>query len=207
MKAIIGRKLGMTQIFDEEGNVTPVTIIEAGPCVVTQVKTEKTDGYEAVQIGFGDNKRQAKPQQGHLKKADTNSAVLKEIRMIEIMPDEGEGSLKVGAKLDASTFEVGDKVQVTGTSKGKGFAGTIKRHNFSRGPKTHGSHNYRAPGSIGSGYPEHVFKGMRMAGHMGHAKVTTRGLSVVLVDGGKNLLGIKGAVPGPNKGYVVVKGL
>jgi large subunit ribosomal protein L3 len=208
MKALIGRKLGMTQIFDEEGNVSPVTIIEAGPCVVTQVKTIATDGYDAIQIGFGEAKHQAKPQQGHVAKSKSNPSVMREVRTDnEVTADleNDDSSLKVGSKLDASTFEIGDNVQVTGTSKGKGFAGTVKRHNFATGPKTHGSHNYRAPGSIGSGYPQHVFKNMKMAGQMGHEQVTTRGLTVIMIDVEKNLLGIKGAVPGPRKSIVMVR--
>ncbi len=220
MKALIGRKLGMTQIFDTDGNVQRVTLIEAGPCVVTQVKTKAKDGYNAVQIGFGEAKHQARPQMGHLKAANTNAGTLREIRLADILPEtETEDAeteitqtqnaldLKVGTKLEVTTFEVGDKVQITGTSKGKGFAGTIKRHNFHRGPKTHGSHNYRAPGSIGSGYPEHVFKGMHMAGQMGGDQVTIRGMKVILVDGARNVLAIGGPVPGPRKGLVVVKGL
>jgi large subunit ribosomal protein L3 len=206
----------MTQLFDESGNVARVTLIQAGPCVVTQVKTTDTDGYNAVQIGFGDAKHQPKPQAGHLKAAGSNARTMREIRIKDIMaghPDvknleataaEALG-LKVGDTIDASAFEVGDAVTVTGTSKGKGFAGTIKRHNFSRGPKTHGSHNYRAPGSIGSGYPEHVFKGMRMAGHMGHERVTVKGLKIVIVDAEQGLLAISGAVPGPKRGLVTIR--
>ncbi len=204
MKALIGKKIGMTQIFDEEGNVVRVTVIEAGPCVVTQVKTNDRDGYSAVQIGFGDAHDQKRPQMGHLKAANASSAILREIRMDE-MP-EGEESLNVGAKLNVSNFEIGDEVQVVGTSKGKGFAGTVKRHNFATGPKTHGSHNYRAPGSIGAGYPQHVFKGMRMAGRMGGDRVTVKGLKVVHIDTDKNLLALAGPVPGPRKGIVVVEG-
>lgn len=218
MKALIGRKLGMTQIFDSEGNVERVTLIEAGPCIVTQVKTKTKDGYNAVQLGFGTAKQQARPQMGHLKAANANPAVMREIRMRDLdasevtAPAEGEEEitelgLKVGAKLEVNEFEVGDKVQISGTSKGKGFAGTVKRHNFATGPKTHGSHNYRAPGSIGSGYPEHVFKGMRMAGHMGSEQVTVRGSKVILVDSERNVLAVRGAVPGPRKGIVVVKAL
>lgn len=199
MKALLGTKLGMTQLFDADGNVARVTLIQAGPCVVTQLKTTETDGYNAVQLGFGEAKHQAKPQQGHLKAAGANSRTLREVRVAEL-PE-----LKVGAKLELTTFEAGDAVQVTGTSKGKGFAGTIKRHNFARGPKTHGSHNYRAHGSIGSGYPEHVFKGMRMAGHMGHDQVTVKGLKVVAVDEKLGVLAISGAVPGPKRGLVMVK--
>ncbi len=217
MKAILGTKLGMTQLFDESGNVARVTLIQAGPCVVTQVKTEATDGYNAVQLGFGEAKHQPKPQAGHLKAAGSNARYMREIRILDVqathpaaktrLADAAEAlALEVGATIDLTTFEPGDAVQVTGTSKGKGFAGTIKRHNFSRGPKTHGSRNYRAPGSIGSGYPEHVFKGMRMAGHMGHEQVTVTGLKVVVVDAKLGLLGISGAVPGPKRGLVMIRG-
>ncbi len=218
MKALLGTKLGMTQLFDESGNVARVTLVQAGPCTVTQVKTLENDGYNAVQLGLGDAKHQPKPQTGHLKAANINSRVLQEVRLKPIDPahpqvktqtevQETALALEVGAKLDVTVFEAGDEVQVTGTSKGKGFAGTIKRHNFSRGPKTHGSHNYRAPGSIGAGYPEHVFKGMRMAGQMGHEQVTVKGLKIVIVDAERGILGIKGAVPGPKRGTVMVRGL
>lgn len=209
MKALLGRKVGMTQIFNEDGNVERVTVIEAGPCVVTQIKTKETDGYRAIQLGFGDAKHQPKPQAGHLKKADANSRHLQEVRLRDIIKGGGaeETDLELGARLDASVFEAGDKVQVTGTSKGKGFAGTIKRHNFARGRKTHGSHNYRAPGSIGSMYPQHVLKGKRMAGQMGVEQVTTKNLKVILVDPERNVIAIRGAVPGPKKGIVMVRGL
>ncbi|HSX41564.1 MAG TPA: 50S ribosomal protein L3 [Candidatus Saccharimonadales bacterium] len=211
MKALLGRKLGMTQLFDEDGNVARVTIVEAGPCVVTQVKTAANDGYGALQIGFGVAKNPAKPQEGHAKSAGVIPAKLAEVRTDQIVADvetaEGEQPAKVGTKLDVSLFEVGDKVQVIGTSKGKGFAGTVKRHNFSTGPKTHGSHNYRAPGSIGAGYPQHVFKGQKMAGQMGGDRVTTKGLKIVRIDTEGNLLAIKGAVPGPKKGIVMIQGL
>ena len=200
MKALIGRKVGMTQIFKEEGNVQRITVIEATPNVVTQLKTIEKDGYSAVQLGFGTAKKAAKPQAGHMKASGSMSSVLREIRL------DDAGDLSVGAKLDVNTFELGDSVQITGTSKGKGFAGTIKRHNFHRGPKTHGSHNYRAPGSIGAGYPEHVFKGMRMAGRMGGDQVTVKGAKIALVDAERNLIGITGAVPGPRKGIVIVRG-
>ncbi len=192
----------MTQIFDEGGAAVPVTVIEAGPCTVTQVKTTDRDGYEAIQVGFGAAKKLGKSQAGHQKASGRESRYLREFRF-----DEPAADLKVGAKLEVTSFEVGDKVQVTATSKGKGFAGTVKRHNFSTGPKTHGSHNYRAPGSIGAGYPEHVFKGMRMAGQMGNSQVTTKNLKVALVDAERGLLAIRGAVPGPRRGLVVVKGL
>ncbi len=218
MKALIGQKVGMTQIFDEEGNVARVTLIQAGPCVVTQLKTKAKDGYNAVQIGYGEAKSQARPQMGHLKAANTNAKYLREIRLNDLdasqagAEDEAAAEndnldLKVGAKLEVTSFEVGDKVQITGTSKGKGFAGTVKRHNFATGPKTHGSHNYRAPGSIGSGYPEHVIKGMRMAGQMGNKRVTLRGAKIVLIDADRKILAIHGQVPGPRRGIVVVKGL
>lgn len=211
MKALLGRKLGMTQLFDEDGNVARVTIVEAGPCVVTQVKTAEKDGYSALQIGFGLAKNPAKPQQGHAKAAGVVPSRLTEVRMQQSIADveavEGEEPVKVGTKLDVTQFEVGDKVQVVGTSKGKGFAGTVKRHNFSTGPKTHGSHNYRAPGSIGAGYPQHVFKGQKMAGQMGGGRVTTKGLKIVQVDAESNLLAIKGAVPGPRKGIVMIQGV
>jgi large subunit ribosomal protein L3 len=219
MKVLIGQKIGMTQLFNEEGNVVPVTLIEAGPCVVTQVKTKAHDDYNAIQLGWGHARRLAKPQAGHLKAAGADSRVMREVRVSDITPNEPEASqateaetaeteleLKVGAKLDAEVFEVGDLVQVTGVSKGKGFAGTIKRHNFHRGPKTHGSHNYRAPGSIGAGYPEHVFKGMRMAGRMGHDQVTVKDLPVVMVDASQNLIAVRGAVPGPKRGILLIRG-
>ncbi len=199
VKALIGRKVGMTQIFNEEGNVQRITVIEATPNVVTQLKTIEKDGYMAVQLGFGDAKKPAKPQAGHMKASGIMSNTLREIRV------EDAGELNVGAKLDVNTFELGDSVQITGTSKGKGFAGTIKRHNFHRGPKTHGSHNYRAPGSIGAGYPQHVFKNMRMAGRMGGDQVTVKGAKIALVDLERNLIGITGAVPGPRKGIVIVR--
>jgi large subunit ribosomal protein L3 len=217
MKALLGTKLGMTQLFDADGNVARVTLIQAGPCVVTQVKTTDTDGYNAVQIGFGDAKHQPKPQAGHLKAAGSNARYTREVRIKDVEaghPDvkartaasAEDLALTVGTQIDVTAFEAGDEIQVTGTSKGKGFAGTIKRHNFSRGPKTHGSRNYRAPGSIGSGYPEHVFKGMRMAGRMGHDQVTVTGLKVVVVDADLGVLAISGAVPGPKRGLVMVRG-
>lgn len=207
MKALLGRKLGMTQMFLEDGTAQSVTIIEAGPCVVTQIRDGARDGYQAVQIGFGIAKNPAKPQIGHAKAAGETPAVLREFRLDDTVADveSAEGGLAIGDKLDVSQFEIGDAIQVTGTSKGKGFAGTVKRHNFNTGPKTHGSHNYRAPGSIGSGYPQHVFKGMKMAGRMGGDRVTVKGLKIVHVDAARNLLAIRGAVPGPRKSLVMVK--
>jgi large subunit ribosomal protein L3 len=199
VKALIGTKLGMTQLFGQDGMVERVTLVQAGPVTVTQVKTPERDGYGAVQLGFGKAKHQAKPQQGHLKASGADSRVLREVRTV------GEPEFEVGATIDVTAFEVGDQVQVTGTSKGKGFAGTIKRHNFARGPKTHGSHNYRQPGSVGSMYPEHVFKGIRMAGQMGGERVTVKNLKVVAVDAEQNVIALRGAVPGPRKGTVMIR--
>ncbi len=215
MKALLGRKIGMTQLFDENGLVQHVTVIEAGPCVVTQVKTKPTDGYNALQIGFGQAKRLSKPQAGHLKAAKAESEHTMEVRLPDLPQAAPESEteaevkdteIKVGQTLNVADFEVGDIVQVRGTSKGKGFAGTIKRHNFHRGPKTHGSHNYRAPGSIGSMYPQRVFPGIKMAGRMGGDRVTVKNLPVVLVDSQRNLLAVRGAVPGSRRSLVLVKG-
>jgi len=210
MKALLGRKLGMTQLFDENGNVSRVTIVEAGPCVITQIKTGEKDGYQAVQIGFGKDKNAAQPQIGHANHDGVTPKHFKEVRLDETVANveaaEGETPLKVGTKIDVSQFEAGDAVEVVGISKGKGFAGTVKRHNFSTGPKTHGSHNYRAPGSIGSGYPQHVLKGIKMAGRMGGARVTAKGLKIVQVDNANNLLAISGSVPGPRKSVVMIRG-
>lgn len=201
MKALIGTKIGMTQLFGQDGQVERVTLVQAGPNTVTQIKTADKDGYAAVQLGSGTAKHQPKPQQGHLKESGANSRTLREFRV------DGQAELEIGATIDVTAFEIGDQVQVTGTSKGKGFAGTIKRHNFKRGPKTHGSHNYRAPGSIGSMYPEHVFKGIRMAGQMGGDRVTVKNLKVVAVDSAQNVIALRGAVPGPKKGTVIIRGL
>lgn len=201
MKALIGTKLGMTQLFDDSGNVARVTLLQAGPCVVTQIKTMEKDGYSAVQLGFGKAKKPAQAQVGHQKGMDV-SRVVREVRT-----NAADDQLKAGDQLDVTVFEPGDAIQVTATSKGKGFAGTVKRHNFTTGPKTHGSHNYRQHGSIGSGYPEHVFKGLKMAGQMGHEQVTVRGLKVVIVDPKLGVLAVSGAVPGPKRGVVMVKGI
>jgi large subunit ribosomal protein L3 len=199
VKAILGTKLGMTQLFDAEGNVSRVTLIEAGPCTVTQIKTVDLDGYSAVQIGFGNAKHQPKPQEGHLKASGVNSKHLREIRQ------DGELDVSLGDLIDVSAFEIGDEIQVTGTSKGKGFAGVIKRHNFNSGRKTHGSHAHRGHGSIGSGYPEHVFKGLRMGGRMGGERVTVKGLKVIVVNPELGIIAVSGAVPGPRKGLIMVK--
>jgi large subunit ribosomal protein L3 len=201
MKALLATKIGMTQIFSEKGAVIPITLMQAEPCVVTQVKTTETDGYNAIQIGTGAAKNLAKPQIGHAKKSGLEPKYLGEFRT-----EDTEAMPTVGDSINAEVFSVGDTITVSGVSKGKGFAGTVKRHNFSTGPKTHGSHNYRAPGSIGAGYPQHVFKGQKMAGHMGNEQVTTKNLTIALVDAKKNLIGIKGAVPGPKKSVVRIWG-
>lgn len=200
MKALITRKVGMTSTIADDGTVTAVTLLSASPCVITQVKTTETDGYQAVQLGFEDGKNTAKAQAGHFKAAGITPAIVREIRVDEISED-----LKVGESLNAEVFSVGDEIDVTGTSKGKGWAGTIKRHNFHRGRKTHGGRSYRRVGSIGSMYPQKIFKGKKMAGQMGAEQVTVKNLKVVLVDPENNVIGVTGAVPGPRKGIVVIK--
>lgn len=213
MKALLAKKIGMTQLIDTDGKVSAVTVLEAGPCVVTQLKTDETDGYNAVQLGFGEAKHPGKSILGHLKAAKAKSAHLAEIRLPEAKSADQadaevaqEAAIKVGDVLQADLFETGEAVQVTAISKGKGFAGTIKRHNFHRGPKTHGSHNYRAPGSIGAGYPQHVFRGQKMAGRMGNAQVTIKNQKVLKVDAGSHLLAIAGSVPGAKGTVVLVRG-
>jgi large subunit ribosomal protein L3 len=204
MPAIIGRKVGMTQIFGEDGARVPLTVIEAGPCHVTQVKTKDTDGYDAVQLGFGavKPKRMTKGELGHLKKASAPPVR----HLVEFSPEELGADVAVGDIVTVEPFEPGQMVRVTGTSKGKGYAGTIKRHNFSRGPVSHCSHNVRAPGSIGAAaYPARVFKGLRMSGHMGDETVTQRGLQIVDRDPDRNLLLVRGAVPGGVNGIVIVR--
>lgn len=200
MKALLAQKVGMTQVFDAAGKRSGVTVLQAGPCVITQLKTAETDGYTAVQIGFGEAKKPGKAQAGHLKKAGKNSKHLAEVRTEEAPAG------KVGDTLTVDQFKVGENVTVQGVSKGKGFAGTIKRHNFNTGPKTHGSHNYRAPGSIGAGYPQHVFKGIKMAGQMGHDTVTIKNQAIIMIDAANNLIALEGSVPGPKKGIVMIKG-
>jgi large subunit ribosomal protein L3 len=202
MKGIVGRKLGMTQVFDEEtGQVTPVTVIEAGPCPVVSVKTADVDGYDAVQVAYDEvaEDRLSKPKLGHLKK--NNVAPHKHLLELRDLTGATEGEA-----VTVELFEPGDKIKVTGVSIGKGFAGTIKRHNFSRGPTSHGSHNIRKPGSVGaSATPSRVFKGVRMAGRLGGKRVTQIGLTVHSVDAEQNLLLVKGAVPGPKNGIVEVR--
>ena len=208
MAAIIGRKVGMTQIFAEDGARVPLTVIEAGPCPVVQVKTDERDGYSAVQLGFGAAKAKHinKPEQGHLEKAGAPlMRYLHEFSPEDLGLEEGE-ELSEGQLVTVDRFIPGSYVKVTGTSKGKGFAGTIKRHNFASGPKSHGSHNVRRPGSIGAAaYPARVFKGIRMAGHMGARQVTQRGLQVVDRDPERNILLVKGAVPGAVGSIVYVR--
>ncbi len=202
MKALLGTKIGMTQIISESGVATPVTLIQAGPVTVTQVKTIETDGYNAVQVAFGEGKNLSKAVAGHTKTAKVSPKYIREFRVDEIPAD-----IKVGDAIDVSKFAIGDVVNATGTSKGKGFAGTVKRHNFNTSKSTHGGNgNVRKPGSIGSMYPQKVFKGKRMAGRMGHDQVTVKNLEVAYVDNANNLIGLKGAVPGPRKGLIVIGG-
>ena len=201
-KGLIGRKVGMTQIFDEKGNVIPVTVVELGPCTVTQKKTVENDGYNAVQLGFEDMKvtRTNKPMKGHFDKANVApKKVLKEFRL------EDDSAINVGDIIKADIFAAGEKVDVVGTSKGKGTAGVIKRWNFSRLKETHGTGPVaRHAGSLGVIDPARIFKGKRMAGHLGHERVTIQNLDVVKVDAENNLIAIKGAIPGPKKGIVMV---
>ncbi len=204
MRGLIGKKIGMTQVFGDHGKMIPVTVVDAGPCVVTQVKTEDKDGYTSIQLGFGEKKEKHtnKPMQGMFDKAKTTPKRI----LSEFEPIHGF-DYRVGQEFGAAIFKEGDIVNVTGTSKGKGFAGVMKRHGFSGGPKTHGQREYdRAPGSIGQGSdPSRVYKGMRMAGHMGVEKVTVKNLEIICVDDGKNQLLIKGAVPGVQNSFILIK--
>ena len=203
MTLILGRKEGMTQFFTDDGTHVGVTVVSAGPCVVTQVRTEENDGYNAVQLGYGDTtpKRVAKPQRGHTDKAKTGPKKLLREERLSAASDKA-----VGDQVTVEVFSVGDMVDVIGTTKGRGFAGTIKRHGFARGPKTHGSMNYRRPGSIGAASsPSRVFKGKRMSGHYGAKRKTTKNLEVVRIDSERNLLFIKGSVPGPRGGFLQVR--
>jgi len=192
MKFILGKKLGMSQVFDKEGRVVPVTLVKAGPCSVIQAKTKDKDGYQAVQVGFEkiSSKKVKKPQKGHFSKADSK-------RYFRYLREFKNSDLKTGDKIDVSVFNVGDAVRVSGISKGKGFQGVVKRYGFKGGPASHGTkHTKRAPGSIGSAFPQRVFKGKKMAGRMGSERITVKGLKIVQVDEENNLLAIKGAVPG-----------
>jgi large subunit ribosomal protein L3 len=202
MPAILAKKLGMTQVFQDDGSVARVTVLQAGPCPVTAIRIPERDGYEAVQLAFGQTKEKhlSKPELGHLKKADAPP-----MRHLAEFRDE-VGELALGGTVTVESFEVGARVKISGTSKGKGFQGTIKRHNFVSGPKSHGSHNVRAPGSIGaSATPSRVFKGMRGPGQMGNKRATQKGLEIVAVDPKENLLMVRGSVPGPAGGVVEVR--
>lgn len=201
IEALMGRKLGMTQIFDESGQAVPVTVLKVGPCVVTQVRTQERDGYEAIQLGFEESKRLNSPDRGHQKAAGSSMRHLREVKATDI------SGYEIGQVVDCSLFTAGNKVDVTATSKGKGFAGVVKRHGFAGGPKTHGqSDRHRAPGSIGSSAtPGRVFKGMRMAGRMGNERTTVQNLTIERVDAEKNLLLVRGSVPGSNQSLVIVR--
>lgn len=204
MKALITRKVGMTSTIAEDGVVQAITLLSASPCVITQVKTTETDGYTAVQIGAEEAREKLvnKAQQGHFKAAGIMPKIVREFRVDEITED-----LKVGEQISPEVFSVGDVIDVTATSKGKGWAGTIKRHNFHRQRKTHGGKgNTRKVGSIGSMYPQHILKGKKMAGQMGHEQVTVQNLKIALVDTELGVIGVTGAVPGPRKGIVVIRG-
>jgi len=200
INGILGKKLGMTRVFEENGAVISVTVVEAGPCTITQIKTRVIDGYDKVQVGFQETKKLNSPQRGHLRRS---GGLFRELRE---MPVSDLEDLEVGQTITADMFSPGEMIKVTGISKGRGFAGGVKRHGFRGGPKTHGqSDRHRAPGSIGAGtYPGKVFKGLKMAGHMGRQQVTVKGLQVVQVDQDRNLLLIKGAVPGPQGGLVAI---
>jgi large subunit ribosomal protein L3 len=202
MPSILAKKLGMTQVFQQDGSVARVTVLEAGPCPVTAIRTPERDGYQAVQLAFGLTKEKhlTRPELGHLGKADAPP-----MKTLVEFRDEGEG-LSLGDSVTVESFEAGDHVKISGTSKGKGFQGTIKRHNFASGPKSHGSHNVRAPGSIGaSAWPARVMKGIRGPGQMGNKRVTQKGLQVISVDAKENLLLVRGSVPGPSGSIVEVR--
>ena len=201
MKALLGTKIGMTQIIGEDGVTIPVTLIQAGPVTVTQVKSVETDGYNAVQVAYGKGKNLSKAVAGHVKPAGVTPKELREFTLDEL------GEIKVGDTWNVTEFELGDVIDATGISKGKGWAGTIKRHNFKSHGKSHGGKgNTRKPGSIGSMYPQKIFKGKRMAGHMGAEQVTVKNLKVAYISPADNLIGVKGAVPGPKKGLIVLGG-
>ena len=202
MKALLGTKIGMTQIISKDGVMIPVTLIQAGPVTVTQVKSVESDGYNAVQVAYGEGKNLSKAVAGHTKPAGSTPKFIREFRVKDLSTD-----LSVGSKFDVTVFNVGDMVDVTGTSKGKGFAGTVKRHNFITSRHTHGGQgDVRKVGSIGSMYPQKVFKGKRMAGRMGHDQVTVKNLVISYIDQENNLIGVRGAVPGPKKGLVIIGG-
>ncbi len=200
MQAVIGRKVGMTSIITQDGRLQGVTVIKVMPGVVSGLRTKERDGYTAAIISVGDNKRAKKPQQVEAEKAKLLPARVKREVRLDNLPE-------TGAKVDVGQFKVGERVRVTAVSKGKGFAGTIKRHNFARGPMSHGSKNNRRPGSVGSMYPQKVFKGKKMAGRMGAEQVTVKNLEIVVIDEREQVMALKGAVPGPRKGLVLVRGV
>jgi len=201
MKTLITRKVGMISTIAEDGAMKAVTLLQADANTITQIKDIEHDGYNAVQLGYGSAKRLAKAQAGHYKASKSSPKVVREFRLAEITDE-----LKLGEQVNANNFEIGDHVHVTAVSKGKGWAGTIKRHNFQRGRKTHGGRSYRRPGSIGSMFPQKIFKGKKMAGQMGHEQVTVRNLTVSLIDNTNHVIGVNGAVPGPRKAIVEVRG-
>jgi large subunit ribosomal protein L3 len=199
LRAFLGKKIGMTHVFDDNGNVIPVTVVEAGPCTVTQIRTSGNDGYEAVQIGFGTVKRVNKPQSGHLKG--------QLLRHLKEVPSDDVNEHSVGEKIQVDMFDMDELVDIIGTSKGKGFAGSMKRHGFAGGPRTHGqSDRSRAPGSIGGGTtPGRVYKGQKMSGHMGNERITVKNLRIVKIDIERNLLWLKGAIPGAPNGLITIR--
>jgi large subunit ribosomal protein L3 len=206
MPSILARKLGMTQVFGEDGSVARVTVLEAGPCPVTAVRTAERDGYEAVQLAFGSSKEKhlSKARLGHLRKAD--APPMRALVEFRVRSGDSEAQAQLGESVTVESFTVGERLKVSGTSKGKGFQGTVKRHNFKRGPKSHGSHNVRAPGSIGaSATPSRVVKGIRAPGQMGNKRVTQKGLELFRVDTAENLLLVRGSVPGPTGAIVEVR--
>lgn len=197
---LIGKKIGMTQVFTEDGAVVPVTVINAGPCIVTQVKTIEKDQYNAIQLGFGQTKKLTKSLAGHLSKAGATSQICREIRLDDVE------KYKIGQIVDVTIFAEQTHVNVSAVSKGKGFAGVIKRHNFHRGPETHGSGHHRKPGSIGGMFPQRVLKGQKLPGHMGSERVTVQKLQLVNIDKSNNLLIVRGAIPGSNGSIVEIRG-
>ena len=201
MKTLITRKIGMTSTISEDGVLNPITLLSVSDNVITQVKNLETDGYQAIQLGSENRKNTNKPQINHFKASKTTPKIVKEFRII----DDSE-VFNIGDVISFDNFSVGDVVDVTGTSKGKGFAGTIKRHNFHRGRKTHGGRSYRRPGSIGSMFPQKIFKGKKMAGRMGHDRVTIKNLKISIIDKELGVIGVSGAVPGPRKSVVTIKG-
>jgi len=201
MKALIARKVGMTSTISQDGVVQAITLLSVDNQTVISHKTQEKDGYTAIQVGTETAKKLGKSLTGHVKKSKVMPKIIREFTMDEITEE-----LNVGNQYGADVFSIGDKVSATGLTKGKGWAGTIRRHNFHRGRKTHGGRSYRRPGSIGSMYPQHIFKGTKMAGQLGHDQITVKGLKVALIDTEKKLIGVTGAVPGPKKGIIILKG-